>query len=80
MAGKKDKENKDIAVMLARRYGIKSEGREGPRYSTPEEIMEKPGAWEGDVSDLEEPEAEEPTEEEVPAKEKAPPKKQTAEK
>ena len=41
-----------IAKALARRYGIRAAGRRGGRYSTPEEIAEKPEAWDGDVSDL----------------------------
>ncbi len=40
-----------IRKAIQRRYGIKS-ARRGGRYSTPDEIAERPGAWNGNVSDL----------------------------
>ena len=42
----------EIRKALQRRYGIKSELRRGGRYSTPDEIMNDPEAWTGDVSDM----------------------------
>ena len=47
-----------IRKAVRRRYGIKSEMRRGGRYSTPDEIAERPEAWSGDVSDLLEDEVE----------------------
>ena len=41
----------EIRKAIHRRYGIKT-ARKGRRYSTPEEIAERPEAWSGDVSDL----------------------------
>ena len=46
-----------IRKAIHRRYGIET-ARRGGRYSTPEEIAERPEAWTGDVSDLLEDEVE----------------------
>ena len=46
----------NVRKALRRRYGIKQQGRRGGRYATPKEIMDKPEAWDGDVSDMFEPE------------------------
>ena len=42
----------EIRKAVIRRYGRKSNSRRGGRYATPEEIMENPEAWDGDVSDM----------------------------
>lgn len=47
-----------IRKAVQRRYGVKTPARRGGRYSTPEEILENPAAWNGDVSDLHEEEVE----------------------
>ena len=40
-----------VTKALARRYGIKST-RRGGRYVTPEQVINDPEAWDGDVTDL----------------------------
>ena len=40
-----------VTKALARRYGIKTAVR-GARYNTPEEVLNNPEAWDGDVTDL----------------------------
>jgi len=42
----------EIRKAVIRRYGKKSKNRRGGRYSTPDEIMDNPAAWDGDVSDM----------------------------
>ena len=43
--------NPTVAKALARRYGIKNAAR-GVRYSSPEEVLNNPEAWDGDATDL----------------------------
>ena len=40
-----------IRKAVLRRYG-KQSTRRGGRYATPDEIMDNPEAWSGDVSDM----------------------------
>ena len=47
----------EIRKAIHRRYGVKT-ARRGGRYSTPEEIAERPEAWSGNASDLLEEEVE----------------------